>query len=147
MSIESQLPPGSTINFKLHTCYLSSQCSTGFVQVTFDPCHDYLGHLDALIRLISELFVELRVMYLHHAFHCSVDLSENGKDCSCTCTMAPCETHRTSITSDAFPNKIACLSMIAHRQGKNDADPTVHQATQYLQLRGWSKSKGLRMEK
>jgi len=115
MSIESQLPPGSTINFKLHTCHLCSQCSTGFVRVTFDPHRDHLGHLDALIGLISELFVELRVAYLRHAFHRSADLSENGKDCSCTCATAPCETRRTSITSDAFLNKIACLSMIAHR--------------------------------
>ena len=51
-----------------------------FVRVTFDPRRDQLGHLGALIELISEHFVELRVAYLRHAFHLSSDRSENGKD-------------------------------------------------------------------
>ena len=52
----------------------------GFVGVVFDPRRDQLGHLGALIELISELFVELRVAYLCHALHLSAHLSENGED-------------------------------------------------------------------
>ena len=70
----------ATSTIDLRSCRGSSQCSMSFVGVTFDPRRDQLGHLGALIELISELFVELRVAYLRHAFHLCANLREDGKN-------------------------------------------------------------------
>ena len=46
----------------------------------FDPRRDQLGHLEALVELVSQFFVELRIPRLRDALHLRARLCDDGED-------------------------------------------------------------------